>query len=103
MNLNEAIQNAKPGDTINVPAGTHAASLVIDKPLTLKGEGPGRSIIDARRAGPTILVAAESGKVSLIGLSLLNGSSPQGGCIAFVRGDELWVEDCLLEGGVCRS
>lgn len=103
MDLQQAINSAKPGDTLSVPAGTHFGSLVIDKPLTLKGEGPGKSILDARRAGACVLVNGDGAKVTLLGLTLQNGSSPQGGCVAFVRGDLLTLQDCLIEDGVCRA
>lgn len=39
FDLHAAIASARPGDTIHVPAGTYAAPFVIDKPLTLEGEG----------------------------------------------------------------
>src|SRR4051794_26004560 len=82
MNLNDAVQNAKPGDTITVPEGVHAGTLLIDKPLTLKGAGPVKSTIDARRQGACVLINGEDAKVTLKGLTLLNGSSPHGGCVA---------------------
>lgn len=39
FDLNAAIAAAQPGDTIHVPAGVYPAPVVIDKPLTLIGEG----------------------------------------------------------------
>jgi nitrous oxidase accessory protein len=39
FDLQAAITSAAPGATIQVPAGTYAAPFLIDKPLTLEGEG----------------------------------------------------------------
>ncbi len=39
FDLHAAIAAAQPGDTIHVPPGVYAAPFVIDKPLTLIGEG----------------------------------------------------------------
>ena len=39
FDLQAAVAAAQPGDIIHVPAGVYAAPLIIDKPLTLIGEG----------------------------------------------------------------
>ncbi len=39
FDLQALVDAAAPGDTIPVPAGIYAAPLVIDKPLTLVGDG----------------------------------------------------------------
>ena len=39
FDLHAAVAAAQPGDTIHVPAGVYPAPLLIDKPLTLIGEG----------------------------------------------------------------
>lgn len=36
--IQEAIENAKNGETINIPAGTYQELLTVDKAITLKGE-----------------------------------------------------------------
>jgi len=41
------IDAAPPGSTLCLPEGTWRESLVIDKPLTLRGQGPERTIIQA--------------------------------------------------------
>lgn len=52
----ELIAQAAPGSTVTVPAGTYHEQVVIDKPLTLVGEG--WPVIDAGRAGDVIRVTA---------------------------------------------
>ena len=45
--INDAVAAAKPGGTINVAPGTYNEDVVIDKPLSLVGAGPNKTIIDA--------------------------------------------------------
>jgi Right handed beta helix region len=45
--INDAVAAAKPGGTINVAAGTYKEDVVIDRPLSLVGAGPNKTIIDA--------------------------------------------------------
>lgn len=37
--IQQLIDNAKPGETITIPTGEYTGHFVIDKPLTLKGDG----------------------------------------------------------------
>ncbi|MBI3186048.1 MAG: hypothetical protein HYZ28_28255 [Myxococcales bacterium] len=99
MDLQETIDRAGEGATVEVPPGTTEASLVIDKSITLRGAGPGKSVIDGKKRGSCVLVGGAKAKVRLCGLSLVNGGSDVGGCIAFRLGELLELEDCLLEGG----
>ena len=39
FDLQGAIAAAQPGDTIQVPSGTYAGTLLIDKPVILEGQG----------------------------------------------------------------
>src|SRR5215211_4550663 len=48
--LRRAINQSSPGDTIAVPAGTYrltTGELLIDKPLTIRGRGASRTVINA--------------------------------------------------------
>lgn len=103
MELQRAIDQAKDGDVIQVPKGVHPGALVIGKSLTLRGEGPGRSVLDAEGLGACVLIDGETAKVTLQGLTLRRGASPEGGCIAFRFGEWLEVEDCVLEEGQAAS
>ena len=54
--IQDAINAASPGDTINVEAGTYYESLVIQKSLSLIGAGLADTIIDANNNGAGINV-----------------------------------------------
>ncbi len=97
MNLQQLIDQAPEGGTVVVPSGTHLGALVIEKSITLRGEK--KASIDAERNGACILINHPAAKVTLQHLTLRNGSSPVGGGIAFRVGEELIVEDCLVEDG----
>jgi nitrous oxidase accessory protein len=53
----QMIAEAVPGATVIVPAGTYHERIVIDKPVTLEGEG--RAVIDADRDGDVVLITAD--------------------------------------------
>ncbi len=103
MELQQAINEAKDGATIPVPKGVHTGVLIIEKSLTLQGEGPGKSVLDAEGKGACVLVNADGVRVRLAGLTLRRGASPEGGCVAFRQGELLDVEDCVLEDGQAMS
>ncbi len=65
----EAISRAAPGDTVRIGPGTYREQLVIDKPVTLIGEG--MPVIDGERKGDVVVIAAEG--VTLRGF-VLQGS-----------------------------
>ncbi len=56
--IGELIRRAQPGDTVVVPPGTYREQIVIDKPLTLIGEGA--PVIDGGRKGDVVVIAAEN-------------------------------------------
>lgn len=70
LSITDRIAAALPGDTIVVPAGTYREQLVVDRPVTLVGEG--WPTIDASEAGDVVLVTAPD--VTLRGF-VIQGSS----------------------------
>jgi len=82
--LREAIiaANASPeSDTITLPAGTYTLSLaaeegdlVITSPLTLAGQGPSQTIIDAAGTGRVLDMQSGAGSVTISGVSIVNGA-----------------------------
>jgi hypothetical protein len=69
--LREAIKDAPPGETINVPAGTYSLTsgpLTINKTLTLAGAGSGTTTITS--AGDFRMIQSAEGDLTLSGLAL---------------------------------
>jgi len=56
LSIQDAVNNSNDGDTIHVHAGTYDEHVVIDKPLTLKGDGSDCTFIDVvyKESGNTI-------------------------------------------------
>lgn len=68
--LQAQIDAASDGDTLTIPAGTYQGAVVIDKPLTLIGEG--MPVIDGLGQGDVVTVTAEG--VTLRGFEIINSS-----------------------------
>ena len=69
--LQEMIDAAEPGTVVVVPSGTYDGNVVIDKPLTLRGEG--WPVVDGHGSGNVIEVLAPD--VTITGLVIVNTGS----------------------------
>lgn len=93
MDLAQTIRDAKPGSTLNVPAGRYAGPFVIDKPLTLIAMG--QVVLDGEHRESVLRVQTQ-GAVRLSGLTIVGGNAPEaGGGLAFFAG-ELELSDCVF-------
>ncbi|HEY4669998.1 MAG TPA: nitrous oxide reductase family maturation protein NosD [Tepidiformaceae bacterium] len=79
--ISDAIDQANPGDTVVIPAGTYAGPIVIDKPLTLVGEG--MPVIDGGGKGDVVRIEAEN--VTFKGFVVQNTSRSIAGEPAGIR------------------
>lgn len=70
--IQEAINAANPGDTINVSSGTYYENIVIDKTLTLIGADKNTIIIDGNKTGTVVTI--EANNVTLKGFTIQNGA-----------------------------
>ncbi|MBA7574668.1 DUF1565 domain-containing protein [Candidatus Atribacteria bacterium 1244-E10-H5-B2] len=70
--IQEAIDAASAGDTIEVPAGTYPETVTIDKSLTIVGKTGTTPTIDANGSNYGILIEAEISDVSLQNLKVIN-------------------------------
>jgi len=71
--IQEAINAAGDGDTIQVSAGTYRESLYINKTLTLTGENKENTILDGK--GGHSVVKVNSTAVVISGFTIMNGSN----------------------------
>jgi len=70
--IQAAIDNATAGETIRVWAGTYNENVVVDKALTLIGNGSAGTIIDGSDSGIVVELIADG--VTLSGFNITNGS-----------------------------
>lgn len=80
--IQAAIDNASPGDTINVAAGTYNENITIDKSLTLQGAGAASTTISSD-GGTTVTISANG--VSIDGFTVTNGGQHGTGIYAADR------------------
>jgi hypothetical protein len=84
MDLAVALRDAKPNDTIQIPAGRYTGTLDITKPVTLLARG--QVVLDAKHAGPCVRINTD-GLVRISGCTLVGGAANEaGGAIALEKG-----------------
>ncbi|MCU1367381.1 MAG: hypothetical protein JWN39_3020, partial [Ilumatobacteraceae bacterium] len=99
-------------DTIQLGAGKYSLTLTgpledanltgdldILQPLTIVGLGPGQTFIDAKNIGERALHVLGAGKLTLVGVTIQNGStSADGGGIDVINGSRLTMTNVLVIG-----
>lgn len=93
--LAAAIAAAQDGDTITVAPGTYTTSVVIEKSLTIAGQGNAELVI-LDGAGQRIMLLQGDHEVQLRDLCLQDGHGDSGGAILSWQGMDLTVEDCIF-------
>jgi len=74
--IQAAIDAAQPGDAVSVRAGRYTEAVLIEKPLTLAGEGRALTVIEAPRADlDVIVVVSKYGLVRVEGVTVTGGRS----------------------------
>ncbi len=90
--INEAIRNAKPGDTIQVPPGTYRESLVIDKRIKIVGLGSAKEIIIESMNSSCVLMQTDDAEVRGLTLCCRTGDL-KNAAVDIPRG-KLLLEKC---------
>ncbi len=93
MDLAAEIRDAKPHDTVKVPAGRYTVNLEITKPLTLLAMG--QVVFDGVHSGSVIRVSSE-GLVRLSGFMIVGGNAAEAGGAVCVTNGQVELTDCTL-------
>ncbi|MHB1157883.1 MAG: nitrous oxide reductase family maturation protein NosD [Phycisphaerales bacterium] len=97
FDLQKQINAATPGRVIRVPAGVHAGTFIIDKPLTLIGDDG--AIIDGMHKRDVILIQAPN--VTLRHLTIRNSGDSldheDAGVKVLAKSEHTLIEDCRLQ------
>ncbi|HEY7089699.1 MAG TPA: nitrous oxide reductase family maturation protein NosD [Tepidisphaeraceae bacterium] len=93
--LQQLIDRASPGETIDVSAGVHAGPLKIDKPLKLIGHGG--AVIDGGGAGDVVIIAAPD--VTIRGMHIRGSGDSLDHESTGIRvlAPRAWIEQNVLE------
>lgn len=93
MELAQAVRDAKPNETVKVPAGRYTVNLELTRPVTLLAMG--QVVLDGGHAGSVVRIATE-GLVRLAGFTIVGGNAPEaGGAVCLLEGS-LELSDCTL-------
>ncbi len=96
--VRDAVAQAAPGDTVRVRAGVYReGTLVIDKPLTLAGEG--EAVLDGAGAGEVLRVRADD--VTVRDLVIANSGMSYTADWAGIRAEQ--VRNCTIVGNRLRD
>jgi len=96
--IQEAIDAARLGDTVEVQSGTYHENIVVNKPLAVRGvdTGGGKPVVDAGEGGSALTLSA--GGVRLEGLIFKNAGVGRAG-IEVRSNNNLITDNCVIENG----
>jgi predicted outer membrane repeat protein len=92
MDLQQAIDAARPNDAIQLTAGRYGAGFIVEKPLTFVAQG--QVVFDGQQTQRCFEIRTDS-KVVFTGITFVGGSADGGGCIWLERGT-LEISNCIF-------
>jgi len=95
--IQQAINNASNGDTINITSGTyHESRIIVNKTVTLFGTDANTTIVDGDETTSAIFVVHADG-VKIGNLTLQNTSNSGGIGVSITDYGSLEVSDCIIK------
>lgn len=101
--IQRQIDAAPEGSVVHLAAGRICGSLVIDKPIILRGAGADRTILDGQHRRPVLSIEAPEGEVHVEEVALTNGKGSHGGAISVDNGAKVFLVGCLLDRNTART
>lgn len=100
ISIQEAINYAEPGDTIEVHSGTYRENVNVDKPLTIRGmdTGGGIPVVDAGSDGNSITLTADG--IELEGFEVTGSGWGWMNAGILVESDENVIVENVLHGNL---
>ena len=97
ISLQEMINNAAPGEILQLPSITFTEVLTIDKPLHLRGEGPIQTVLQPTSApnGYAIQITAEG--VILSNLTIMNHADGLYTTALKITAENTTIEHCVFQ------
>ena len=98
--IQDAIDNATAGDTIEVREGTYYENIVLDKMVNLEGAGSDETIIDRNGGGSVVTISSDS--CNITGFTIANSGTGYGDGIYARNTDSLTISNvkCSNNSGV---
>jgi len=93
--IQEAIDNASDGHTIEVSAGTYYENVVVDKRLTLRGEDRNTTVIDGGGNGSVVRVASWFANITSFTITGSGGGEYEAG-VHVPSSYKCSIEDCVI-------
>jgi len=87
--IQDAVDDADAGDTIDVKSGTYTENVVVDKLLTITGAGNDTTTIDGSSSGVTVNITSDW--CNLSGFRITKGSIG-----LFIAGENITVSECTV-------
>ncbi|MBX7220174.1 MAG: protein kinase [Blastocatellia bacterium] len=94
--INEALAQAQPGAVIVIKPGTYEENLVLNKQVTIQGEGNRDDIVITNHSGAVLEMATEKAEIRGVTLDGAAGSSRRQAFTVFLAKGQLLLDQCTI-------